>query len=68
MSPDIEVEFNPALWRQGHDPQLEKAVAVVLGELKAHPVPEIKRPKYPVYNWPAVRSAAGGAEKPAGTN
>ncbi|MGD0507606.1 MAG: PDZ domain-containing protein [Terriglobales bacterium] len=68
VSPDIEVEFNPALWRQGHDPQLEKAVAVVLGELKAHPVPEIKRPKYPVYNWPAVRSAAGGAEKPAGTN
>jgi tricorn protease len=26
VSPDIEVEFDPALWRQGHDPQLQKGV------------------------------------------
>ena len=26
--------------------------------LKEHPVPPIKRPKYPVYNWPKVRSDA----------
>jgi tricorn protease len=65
VAPDIEVEFDPALWRQGHDPQLEKGIATALELLKAHPVPEVKRPKYPVYNWPAVRS---GAEKPAGTN
>jgi tricorn protease len=68
VSPDIEVEFAPAAWRQGHDPQLEKAVSVVLDDLKQHPVPEIKRPKYPVYNWPAVRSAAGTPEKPAAQN
>jgi tricorn protease len=68
VTPDIVVEFDPALWRQGHDPQLEKGVAIALEELKAHPAPEIKRPKYPVYNWPAVRSGAAGAEKTAGAN
>ena len=68
VSPDIEVEFDPAAWRQGHDPQLEKAVAVALEELKDHPLPEIKRPKYPVYNWPAVRAAASSAEKSGGQN
>ena len=26
VAPDIEVEFDPAAWRQGRDPQLEKAV------------------------------------------
>ena len=68
VAPDIEVEFDPALWRKGRDPQLEKGVATALELLKAHPVPEIKRPKYPVYNWPAVRSAVRGAEKQGGTN
>ena len=58
VSPDIEVDLDPALWRQGHDPQLEKAVAVALQELKDHPVPAIKRPKYPVYNWQKVRADA----------
>jgi tricorn protease len=62
VAPDIEVEFDPALWRKGHDPQLEKGVATALELLKTHPLPEIKRPKYPVYNWPAVRSAAGGTK------
>ncbi len=64
VSPDIEVELDPALWRQGHDPQLEKAVSVALTNLKEHPVPAIKRPKYPVYNWPKVRSDA--SKTPAG--
>ena len=66
VSPDIEVELDPAAWRQGHDPQLEKGVSTVLEELKQHPIPEIKRPKYPVYNWQAVRNAAGAPEKAAG--
>jgi tricorn protease len=67
VPPDIEVELDPAAWRQGHDPQLEKAVATALDELQQHPLPEIKRPKYPVYNWPAVRSAASStAQSPAG--
>jgi tricorn protease len=58
VKPDIEVDFDPALWRKGHDTQLEKGVEVALQELKEHPAPPIKRPKYPVYNWPKVRSDA----------
>ncbi len=58
VSPDIEVDLDPALWRQGHDPQLEKAVSVALTDLKEHPVAPIKRPNYPVYNWQKVRSEA----------
>lgn len=66
VSPDIEVELDPAAWRQGRDPQLEKGVATALEELQEHPLPEIKRPKYPVYNWQAVRNAASAPEKSAG--
>jgi len=66
VAPDIEVEFAPALWRKGEDPQLEKGVAVAMQELKDHPVPPIKRPKYPVYNWTKVRAdAASGTSDSA---
>jgi tricorn protease len=58
IKPDIEVEEDPALWRKGHDPILEKGVSVALTDLQEHPVPPMKRPKYPVYNWPKVRSEA----------
>jgi tricorn protease len=58
VAPDIEVDLDPALWRKGHDPQLEKGVQVALQELKDHPVPPIKRPKYPVYDWQKVRADA----------
>src|SRR5580692_3459470 len=66
VSPDIEVDYDPALWRQGHDPQLEKAVSVSLAELKEHPVTPVKRPKYPIYNWQKMRSTAAtsNASKP----
>ena len=66
ISPDIEVEFDPAAWRQSRDPQLEKAVAVALQELKDHPPAPVKRPKYPVYNWSAMRAAASSAQKTGG--
>ncbi len=68
VAPDIEVDLDPLLWRQGHDPQLEKGVSVALTELKEHPVPPVKRPKYPVYNWPKVRSQAEKAGAGAGQN
>ncbi len=29
VAPDIEVELDPAAWRRGGDPQLERAVGVV---------------------------------------
>ena len=50
ITPDIEVEMDPALVRQGHDPQLEKAVDVILEQLKKNPPPTYKRPEYPSYH------------------
>jgi tricorn protease len=49
VAPDIEVEYDPALWRQGRDPQLEKAVEWLLAELQKNPPKEYKRPAYPNY-------------------
>ena len=34
VAPDVEVELEPELVRQGRDPQLEKAVEIVMEELK----------------------------------
>lgn len=50
VAPDIEVEFDPAAVRAGHDPQLEKAVEIALAELKEQPLPLHKRPAYPNYH------------------
>jgi tricorn protease len=47
IPPDIEVMQDPQLVRQGHDPQLERAVAVALEQLRDHPLPEYKTPPYP---------------------
>jgi tricorn protease len=33
----------------GHDPQLERAVAVAMQQMKDHPAPSPKRPAYPNY-------------------
>ncbi len=49
IAPDIEVELDPAAVRQGHDPQLETAVKVVMEELEKNPVPKPKRPPFPNY-------------------
>jgi tricorn protease len=49
VPPDIEVEQDPALIRQGHDPQLEKAVEVILEELKTNPPPKLRHPAFPNY-------------------
>ena len=47
IAPDYEVELDPAAMRQGHDPQLEKAVAVILDLLKKNPPPRYVKPPYP---------------------
>jgi len=47
IAPDYEVEHDPALVRQGKDPQLEKAVDLVLEALKKNPVGKPKRPVFP---------------------
>ena len=50
VAPDIEIELDPKSVREGHDPQLEKAVHVVMAELETSPVPQPKRPSYPNYH------------------
>ncbi|TAJ16366.1 MAG: peptidase S41 [Planctomycetota bacterium] len=48
VPPDIEVEQLPAEVAKGRDPQLEKAIEVVLAELAANPPKQPKRPPFPV--------------------
>jgi tricorn protease len=48
VPPDIEVEQTPADVINGHDPQLEKAIQVVMDELKKNPPQQPKRPPFPV--------------------
>ncbi len=48
VPPDIEVEQWPADVIAGRDPQLEKAIEVVLEELRQHPPQKLERPPYPV--------------------
>ena len=47
VPPDVEIEQDPQLVRQVRDPQLDKAIEVVLNELRARPVAIPKRPQYP---------------------
>jgi tricorn protease len=48
VAPDIEVEQWPADLAAGRDPQLEKAIEIVLEELKKNPPARPQRPPYPV--------------------
>ena len=59
VPPDVDVPFDPAAWRQGHDPQLEKAIEVALGELKANPLKIVERPAFPNYHQKIGTAAAG---------
>jgi tricorn protease len=52
VAPDIEVELDPHAVREGHDPQLEKTVQILLAELEKHPIPARKKPPYPSYSNP----------------
>jgi tricorn protease len=47
IAPDYEVEHDPLLVRQGKDPQLDKAIELVMSALAKNPVPKPKRPAYP---------------------
>ena len=49
VDPDYVVEQDPKLVAQGHDPQLEAAVALALDALKKSPETPVKRPPYPNY-------------------
>jgi tricorn protease len=47
VPPDIEVEQLPAAVMDGRDPQLDKAIEVVMEELKKNPPAKPQRPPYP---------------------
>jgi tricorn protease len=64
VPPDIEVEQRPADVIAGRDPQLEKAIEVVLAKLKEEPPVRLKRPPFPVRakrpGAPAEGESSGG--------
>jgi tricorn protease len=50
VPPDVEVEVWPKEVAEGHDMQLERAVAIVMQQLKEHPVVYPTVPPYPDYH------------------
>jgi tricorn protease len=54
VDPDIEVELDPYLWRQGRDAQLERAVEELNKRLANYKAPVLQRPPY------ADKSKIGG--------
>ncbi len=47
VDPDIEVIDDPALMVDGGDPQLDRAIELMLAEIEAHPYVAPERPAYP---------------------
>ncbi len=63
VAPDVEIEMDPKLVGEGHDPQLERAVAMTLQLLEKNPPATPKRPEFPNYQRtakPAAGAASGG--------
>ena len=50
ISPDVTVWQDPQLIREGHDPQLERAVGIALEQLKAHPPAHYERAPWRNYH------------------
>ena len=48
VAPDVEVEMSLDVVNQGHDPQLEKAVAVALDLLRENEVQILPQPADPI--------------------
>jgi tricorn protease len=48
VPPDIEVEMTPAEVAAGKDPQLEKAIEIILEQLQKNPPAKFVRPPFPV--------------------
>ena len=61
VAPDIEIEMDPKAWREGKDPQLERAVEVVMAALKRNPPKKTPRPAYPNYHSNPARAAGNAA-------
>jgi tricorn protease len=57
VAPDVEVEMDPKAVHDGHDPQLERAVAIAMQQMEKNPVPVPHRPAFPNYQNPNTRPA-----------
>lgn len=70
VDPDVKVELNPQLWREGKDPQLQTAVSIALRELQARPFQMVPRPPYPNYNagTPIGARTSGNSATASGKN
>jgi tricorn protease len=60
VAPDVEVELDPYEVRQGRDPQLERAVELVLEALKRNPPQQPHKPPYPNYHPNGADRRTGG--------
>ena len=58
IAPDVEVELDPQAMREGHDPQLERAVQLLLSDLVKNPLPTYNKPPYPNYHRNSAAPAA----------
>lgn len=63
VPPDVEVEMTPGLVNQGHDPQLEKAVELVMEQIRLNPFTHTQRPPYPDKT---IRRGGGGSNDGGG--
>jgi tricorn protease len=66
VAPDVVVEMDPKLVAQGHDPQLERAVAIAMEKLQKSPMAEPKKPRYPNYQT-VTQQRTGHAESAGGS-
>jgi tricorn protease len=66
VTPDIEVDMDPKSVAAGHDPQLERAVATAMAELKKNPPQQPHRPPYPNYNRENISAQSGNEPRPGG--
>lgn len=58
VDPDVEIDQDPKDVREGHDPQLEKTVELLLADLEKNPIPKHHKPPYPNYHNGKTSSAA----------
>ena len=50
VAPDVTVWQDPARMRQGHDPQLERGIAIAMKQLQSNPPPTFTRPPWRNYH------------------
>ncbi len=60
IAPDVTVWQDPAQVRQGRDPQLERAVAIALEQLRRHPPAHYERPPWRNYHPHLPSLPSGG--------